>query len=72
MTITKCDICTKQIKWEDHQLSVSVRTPADFSHFMFCNACGKSIMALLSKHSLLDGNGAPRKPRSRHVNRRAT
>ncbi|HEY4360360.1 MAG TPA: hypothetical protein VGN17_05310 [Bryobacteraceae bacterium] len=65
MTITKCDICAKQIKREDIELSVSVCTPADFSSHTICSACGTSILAFLNDHWLFAEGDDRRKRRSR-------
>jgi len=49
MLITKCDICKKEIKNRDQQI-----TAGKFWHqFSFCSRCGKPITTFLRRRRLL-------------------
>ena len=49
MDITKCDICRKQIK--NYEEEITIR--AKLKRFSLCLNCGRSVILLLKKHKLL-------------------
>jgi hypothetical protein len=53
MTITKCDICKKEIKKDQAELSL-VLSGGDFGfiNHTICMACATPVMAFVKKHHL--------------------
>jgi DNA-directed RNA polymerase subunit RPC12/RpoP len=53
MTITKCDICKKEVKKNAASFSVSLRDlPTRFVSCTLCMDCGKPVAAFFLKHNL--------------------
>lgn len=50
MHITKCDICHKQIKNRESEITVSA---GFWDNHSFCFSCGKSILLFLKKKGFL-------------------
>ncbi len=53
MTITKCDICKKEIKKEQAEISLTL-CGGDFGfiNHTVCMKCGAPVMAFVNKHHL--------------------
>jgi hypothetical protein len=51
MTITKCDICHKELPWDGY---ITASPRGTFHRFSFCDNCGKPILLFLEKHGLIE------------------
>ena len=51
MTITKCDICKKEIKEDSGRVYANHRWP--LSGHVFCLSCGKPVYSFLKKHGFI-------------------
>jgi hypothetical protein len=50
MTITKCDICGKEIG--DEEKPIMVGNNGYFANHVLCKECGKPILNFMKKHHL--------------------
>ncbi len=50
MTITKCDVCKKQIR--KHERTISATTTNPWGSVDLCETCGRQILDFLKKHNL--------------------
>jgi hypothetical protein len=63
MTITKCDICKREIKKDQPEFSLGIiRGRSFFIHRAICLSCGKPITAFVKKHRLNEDE--PSRPRA--------
>ena len=51
MNVRKCDICKKEIKYEN-----SVRAAVEYISKEFCLECGKPVLNFLRKYKFIDKN----------------
>jgi hypothetical protein len=73
MTITKCDVCRKEIPKEDAHVSLAlIGGPRYFVAATICLSCGRPLTAFFTKHRLdaersYRRTPAPRQPKTKRA-----